>query len=145
MRKNAKKGKYARSYKFSDQLVFLQQIFQDREAKAHAELHEEDNECDEDLLQFKEEPDESCIDEENALDASSTSSHVMDYFTTKNEKNEDSTSKMHPVDIFLAGISSSLKTLDSYNLNLAKSEIFTTVQKYEMKMILAQHPELSNE
>lgn len=40
------------------------------------------------------------------------------------------------VDAFLAGIAPTLKSLDAYNLNLAKSEIFGIVQKYEMKVIL---------
>lgn len=40
------------------------------------------------------------------------------------------------VDAFLAGIAPTLKSLDAYNLNLAKGEIFGIVQKYEMKLIL---------
>lgn len=40
------------------------------------------------------------------------------------------------VDAFLAGIAPTLKSLDAYNLNLAKGEIFSIVQKYEMKVIL---------
>lgn len=43
----------------------------------------------------------------------------------------------HPVDAFLASIGATLKILNPYYLNLAKTEIFNIVQKYEMQMITA--------
>ncbi|XP_015433726.1 PREDICTED: uncharacterized protein LOC107189657 [Dufourea novaeangliae] len=63
------------------------------------------------------------------------SSQLMEYLINKNP---NKTSE-HPVDAFLTGIATTLKTLSPYNLNLAKSEIFSIVQKYELKMISEQH------
>lgn len=60
----------------------------------------------------------------------------MEYLINKNESNNIS---QHPVDAFLAGIALTLKTLSPYYLSLAKSDIFNTVQKYEMKMLMEQH------
>lgn len=48
-----------------------------------------------------------------------------------------------PVDAFLAGIAPTLKSLHPYYQNLARSEIFATVQKYELKM-LTEPPPLCN-
>ena len=45
----------------------------------------------------------------------------------------------HPVDAFLAGIAPTLKSLSPYYLNLTKSEIFASVQKHEMEMLLSEH------
>lgn len=47
--------------------------------------------------------------------------------------------KVLDVDAFLAGVAPTLKTLSPYYLHVAKSEIFGTVQKYEMKMFMEQH------
>jgi len=43
---------------------------------------------------------------------------------------------VHPVDSFLSAIGATLKTLDPYNLNLAKSRIFIIVQEIELNQIL---------
>lgn len=51
----------------------------------------------------------------------------------------ETTSSSHPVDAFLAGLAPPLKALNPFYLNLAKSELFATVQKYEMKMLEQQH------
>lgn len=71
---------------------------------------------------------------------SSASAQLMQYLiNTKSQEPPPSTlTTCHPVDAFLAGISATLKTLNPYYLNLAKSEIFNTVQKYEMKMISSE-------
>ena len=47
----------------------------------------------------------------------------------------NSQASQHPIDAFLTGIAPTLKTLNPYLLNLAKSEIFSTVQKYEIKCL----------
>lgn len=65
----------------------------------------------------------------------SASSQLMGYLL-KTKENQPKISTVHPVDTFLAGIGTTLKTLDAYNLNLAKSDIFAITQKYEMQMIL---------
>ncbi|CAI6359368.1 unnamed protein product [Macrosiphum euphorbiae] len=66
------------------------------------------------------------------------SARLMDYLISKKkEESQISTCSQHPVDAFLTGIAPSLKTFSSYNLNLAKSEIFAIVQKYELQQILS--------
>lgn len=60
---------------------------------------------------------------------------LMSYFTI-----DDSESiQDRAVDAFLAGISPTLKSLNPYLLNIAKSKIFNIVQHYEMEMILGQN------
>ncbi|KAK7067324.1 hypothetical protein SK128_006358 [Halocaridina rubra] len=66
------------------------------------------------------------------------SAKLMEYLIGKQENQTTSTSP-HPVDAFLAGIAPTLKTLTPYYLNVAKSEIFATVQKYELQMLKNQH------
>ncbi|XP_072389897.1 uncharacterized protein [Diabrotica undecimpunctata] len=66
------------------------------------------------------------------------SSKLLEYLIKKDS--QSATKKEHPVDVFLSSMSDTLKSLDPYRLNLAKSEIFATVQKYEMQMILDQFP-----
>ncbi|XP_076029490.1 uncharacterized protein LOC143018188 [Oratosquilla oratoria] len=63
------------------------------------------------------------------------SAKLMEYLISKQENQ----TTPHPVDAFLAGIAPTLKTLTPYYLNVAKSEIFATVQKYEMQMLINQH------
>lgn len=73
-----------------------------------------------------------------AASQQTASSKLMEYLINKNQnnaKNQNNTFSQYPVDAFLAGIASTLKTLSPYYLNLAKSEIFAIVQKYEMKII----------
>lgn len=62
----------------------------------------------------------------------------MDYLISKiKEESQISTGLEHTVDAFLSGIAPTLKTLSSYNLHLAKLEIFAIVQKYERQQILS--------
>lgn len=69
--------------------------------------------------------------------APSASSQLMAYLVK--EKSEQranpSLTPTHPVDAFLSGIGATLKTFNSYDLILAKKEIFDVVQKYELRMI----------
>lgn len=44
----------------------------------------------------------------------------------------------HSVDVFLAGIAPTLKSLSPYNLNIAKTNIFSIVQEAEMIQIMQQ-------
>ena len=61
----------------------------------------------------------------------------MEYVLQKNQEKAERVE--HPVDAFLNGIAPTLKNLNQYYLNLAKTEIFTTVQKYEMMMMTEQN------
>ncbi|KAF5271164.1 hypothetical protein FQR65_LT17689 [Abscondita terminalis] len=68
----------------------------------------------------------------------SASSQLMEYLLQeKSEPSNSSVRKVDSVDAFLTGIGSTLTTLSPYYLNLVKSEIFQTVQKYELQMITA--------
>lgn len=68
-----------------------------------------------------------------------TSSTLMNYtFQRKEEKSITSPPSLtldHPIDCFLFGIASTLKTFSPYLQNLAKTEIFSTVQKLELQML----------
>lgn len=65
------------------------------------------------------------------------SAKLIEYLISK--QNQSNSKSPHPVDAFLASIGPTLKSLSPYYLNVAKSEIFATVQKYEMEMITNQH------
>ncbi|KAG8295409.1 hypothetical protein J6590_081289 [Homalodisca vitripennis] len=65
----------------------------------------------------------------------SASSKLMDFIIKDKEKPKPAD---HPVDIFLKAMAPPLKTLSPYNWHLAKSEIFSVVQKYEMKTLTGQ-------
>ncbi|XP_072389898.1 uncharacterized protein [Diabrotica undecimpunctata] len=68
---------------------------------------------------------------------------IQKHNLSQNKDFQFAATEKHSVDVFLAYISNTLKSLDPYRLNLAKSEIFATAQKYEMQMILNQFPEQS--
>ncbi|XP_026759850.1 uncharacterized protein LOC113519007 [Galleria mellonella] len=71
---------------------------------------------------------------------------LIEYLLKK--KNEDdplrNTVEEHPIDKFLQCIAPTLKCLTPYYQNLAKSDIFTVVQKYEMAMF-TQNKETQND
>ncbi|KAF6204353.1 hypothetical protein GE061_002694 [Apolygus lucorum] len=75
----------------------------------------------------------------------STSPTPVKYLMSKNYNQEfNDTPKLlgtleHPVDVFLYAISPTLKSLSPLLLNMAKSEIFATVQKFEKKMLEEQN------
>lgn len=68
--------------------------------------------------------------------APSASSQLMNYLIKeKSEQRATSTlTPTHPVDAFLNGIGATLKIFNSYDLIMAKKEIFDVVHKYEMRM-----------
>ncbi|KAG6465249.1 hypothetical protein O3G_MSEX015024 [Manduca sexta] len=59
-----------------------------------------------------------------------TAAYLMEYILKQREKKFE-----HPVDKFLDGIAPTLKSFRPYCQNLVKSEIFATVQRYEMMML----------
>lgn len=61
----------------------------------------------------------------------------MEYVLQNNQEKAERVE--HPVDAFINSIAPTLKNLNQYYLNLAKTEIVTTVQKYEMKMMREQN------
>jgi hypothetical protein len=67
------------------------------------------------------------------------SAKLLEYLISKDQNAATTSSAPHLVDAFLAGIAPTLKILSPYYLNLAKSEIFGSVLKYEMKMLMEQH------
>ncbi|KAG5899276.1 hypothetical protein JTB14_012278 [Gonioctena quinquepunctata] len=71
--------------------------------------------------------------------ASASMTYMLSAERTENQPKEVSRneSEKHPVDAFLAGIAPPLKSLNPMLLNQAKSCIFSIVQEYEMKQLLA--------
>lgn len=157
----------AKHYKYSDQLSFLKKHFIDRETRTTIESQEdgeekEDHEGqDEDMAENKNNiGDVSGVSKvspnhESTFEVTTKSNirkssrkrearhrtaspKLMEYLINKN-KRRTLAALQHPVDAFLAGVAPTLKTLNPYYLNLAKSEIFASVQKYEMKMLMEQH------
>ncbi|XP_030038266.2 transcription factor Adf-1 [Manduca sexta] len=70
----------------------------------------------------------------------STAAYLVEYILKKSEKKPE-----HPIDKFLEGIAPTLRSLTPYYQNLAKSEIFATVQKYEMMMLKESHDTANSE
>ncbi|XP_050666753.1 uncharacterized protein LOC126966635 [Leptidea sinapis] len=70
----------------------------------------------------------------------SAAATLLEYVLKKNQNN---TTEEHPIDKFLHGIASTLKNLTPYYQNLAKSDTFNIVQKYEINMF-ERHMEVRN-
>lgn len=70
----------------------------------------------------------------------SAASALMKYVIEKNESktNKPTVTLDNPIDSFLFGISATLKSMPPYLQHLAKSEIFATIQKYELQMLQNQ-------
>ncbi|XP_060856409.1 uncharacterized protein LOC132934151 [Metopolophium dirhodum] len=62
------------------------------------------------------------------------SSTLMKYLLENRQRSETTTSK-DPIDAFLMGIAATMKTLDPFHANLAKSKVFTAVQEVEKLQI----------
>ncbi|KAI4470067.1 madf domain transcription factor [Holotrichia oblita] len=159
-----------KTYKYSQQLGFLNKYFEDRETKGNIESQlavGDDN--DQESLSDGEESTESRVhadleirpspspspkittipkDTEKSIAETrkrkkqapqqTATAKLMEYLVARND-DQAVTSTQHPVDAFLTEIAPTLKTLNPFYLNLAKSEIFNIVQQYEMKMLQEQH------
>lgn len=162
--RSGQSSKKVKFYKFSEQLEFLNTFFKER----HASIENQDEDIAEehDKEEFVENQTENMeeismvkdhrvipvshkiglhigqqsrnLSKNKASPTKKASCERLQYLL--GNKSNQSTSVIDPVDTFLAGIGSTLKTLNPYFLNLAKTEIFNTVQKYEMKMITTQYP-----
>lgn len=158
-RKSLKKisaGSKTKRYKYSDQLSFLNNCFQEKESTGSVEDQDEliDTMTKNDVTKEEHEIATPPVidDTEDEQDSprppkirkvlikrkSQTPEGVRKYIVNKNSQLPVTHKSIHPVDAFLAGIAPTLKTLTPYFLNLAKSEIFTTVQEYEMAMLTQQ-------
>lgn len=70
---------------------------------------------------------------------------LMDYLIAKNDKQlSTATESNNAVDAFLVGITPALKSLSALDFHFAKSEIFSVVQKYELKALEEQSVQGSN-
>lgn len=74
----------------------------------------------------------------NYQEPETASSFSMKYLFENKETTKDSV--IDPTDTFLTDIGITLKTLNPYYLNLAKSKIFNAVQEIEMSQILNKQP-----
>lgn len=68
-------------------------------------------------------------------DKETASAVMMKYLIDKKSKEENDTLKHH-VDVFLAGIAFTMKELDPYRVNIAKTRIFSIIQELEMDQIM---------
>ncbi|KAL3276423.1 hypothetical protein HHI36_011808 [Cryptolaemus montrouzieri] len=74
----------------------------------------------------------------------STEKRICNTESNVESKMVPSNTNVDAVDAFLAGLAPTLKSLSPYYLNLAKSKIFMTVQKFEMNMLLeSQNQDIS--
>jgi len=64
------------------------------------------------------------------------SSTLMKYLLENRQRSETTTSQKDPIDAFLMGIAATMKTLDPFHANLAKSKVFTAVQEVEKQQIM---------
>jgi len=69
-------------------------------------------------------------------DKVTASAVMMKYLLDKKSKEENDTTPKHHVDAFLTGIASTMKALDPYRANIAKTRIFSVVQELEMDQIM---------
>jgi len=69
-------------------------------------------------------------------DKETASAVMMKYLLDKKSKEENETTLKHHVDTFLTGIASTIKALDPYRANIAKTRIFSIVQELEMDQIM---------
>ncbi|KAL1493698.1 hypothetical protein ABEB36_009393 [Hypothenemus hampei] len=131
-------------YKYDDQLSFLIPFLKERSTISN-NPEEEPRLMEEALM-------DECSNDENSTIDKGTNKRTEDdpeiisnricsiypneiYFKRKGDNSE---SKVHPVDAFLAGIAPTLKTLDVCNLNAAKSKIFVILQEAEMTQYMQQ-------
>jgi len=170
MRKNITKSGQAahkiKKYKYQDQLEFLKPHLQERDTMSNLENDDSDHEVGHDVseeitkqskevnnsIEYEEEETPSPpvtnkpLKKRKLNTPETASSTLMKYLIEKNESKKDTLPTVlqpHPVDAFLASISPSLKSFSPYNLNLAKTKIFSIVQELEMNMILEQQKQTS--
>lgn len=65
-----------------------------------------------------------------------TASSTLMKYLLENKKSTESNSQKDPIDSFLMGIAATMKSLDPYHANLAKTKIFNPVQEVEMQQIM---------
>jgi len=170
MRKNITKSGQAankiKKYKYQDQLEFLKPHLQERDTMSNLENDDSDHEVGHDVseeiakqsnevnknIEYEEEEPSSPpatnkpLKKRKLNTPETASTTLMKYLIEKNESKKDTLPTVlqpHPVDAFLASISPSLKSFSPYNLNLAKTKIFSIVQELEMNMILEQQRQTS--
>lgn len=151
--------KKSKQYKYSDKLSFMKDYFEEKKNRSSiGQLDEADynfddlpeitDDCNDDefelnLMDYQPNDDSQSQKSEKSSSKrkrnNTTTEMVMKYIL--NKEASQTTTSIHPVDAFLSGIAPTLKTLNPYLLNLAKTEIFATVQKYELKMLQYQQHE----
>lgn len=127
-------------YKYEDQVNFLKPYLQERPTTSSIEGH---SDTDEDADEY-EIPNTLEVDNDisNTTAKASTgpgketaSSTLMKYLL-ENKKNSESNNQKDPIESFLMGIAATMKSLDPYHANLAKTKIFNAVQEIEMQQIM---------
>jgi len=152
-----------KKYKYEDNMKFLQEFLQERDTITNLTVDLSDSsEEDENTKEILDTQNDTNVVGENSKDTNdevwkkpstvkkkqkmmrnyqepeTASSTIMKYLLEKKETTKDSV--IDPIDAFLTGIGTTLKTLNPYYLNLAKSKIFNAVQEIEMTQILNKQP-----
>ncbi|XP_046674550.1 uncharacterized protein LOC124363346 [Homalodisca vitripennis] len=149
--KSGQAAKKIKLYKYSNQLSFLQKYLDERETLSSFSIEDQTSDTQEEQL---EDTTANITDDDvqtiEILRNENTKEQVI---TPTIQTHKKSTFQLppkpcvkakkpkpadHPVDIFLNAMAQPLKTLSPYNWHLAKSEIFSVVQKYEMKTLTGQ-------
>lgn len=146
--------KIIKKYKYEDQLNFLKEFLQERDTITNVSCNISSSSEDDETVQGTQvnienipvnkekhqeiwkRPKRTKNHQEQYHETETASSTIMKYLLEKKEMETKTENVVHPVDAFLSGIGATLKTLDPYNLNLAKSRIFNIVQEIEMNQIL---------
>ncbi|KAL4118912.1 hypothetical protein QTP88_011791 [Uroleucon formosanum] len=133
--------KIIKKYKYEDQLDFLKEFLQERDTITNVSCNISSSSEGEETIQEKHEPiwkkpKRTKNHQEKYGETETASSTILKYLLEKKEIEAKTENLVHLVDAFLSGIGTTLKTLDPYNLNLAKSRIFNIVQEIELNQIL---------
>ncbi|KAL4121322.1 hypothetical protein QTP88_013859 [Uroleucon formosanum] len=131
--------KIIKKYKYEDQLDFLKEFLQETDTIANVSCNISSSSEGEETMQGTQVniEDKQMNKEKHEpiwKRPKRTKNHQEKY--EKKEMEAKTENLVHLVDAFLSGNGTTLKTLDPYNLNLAKSRIFNIVQEIELNQIL---------
>ncbi|KAL4092437.1 hypothetical protein QTP88_026938 [Uroleucon formosanum] len=116
--------KIIKKYKYEDQLDFLKEFLQERDTITNVSCN----------ISSSSEGEETIHGTQVNIEDIQMNKEKHEPIWKRPKRTKNHQEKY--VDAFLSGIGTTLKTLDLYNLNLAKSRIFNIVQEIELNQIL---------
>lgn len=148
-------------YKYSEQLNFLKKFFEEKVTKTNTtelinadftidkeseEPENDDSTAEVNDLTMHNKPTDTIPPPRKTLRLSvANQTSPMEYIVERNKSINYPLPAQHPVDAFLAGLAPVLKKLSQRDWHFAKGEIFATVQKYELNMLMNQQQQRSVE